>query len=89
MGWSFSPSHSHAPSSDELAISASGEAGIDQPGGMPSKQSTTGDRHALPAGMRNSVTSVIHGSLGLPARKWCLHRSSRSRLGGASEISPS
>ena len=53
LGWSPSPSHLHAPSSDELAISASGEVDIDRLGGMPSKQSTIGDRHALPAGMRN------------------------------------
>ena len=44
MGWSPSPSHPHAPSSDEFAISASGEVEIDQLSGMPSKQSTMGDR---------------------------------------------
>ena len=36
--------HSHAPSSDELAISASGEVEIDQFSGIPSKQSMMGDR---------------------------------------------
>ena len=89
MGWSPSPSHPHAPSSEELAISASGEVEIDQLSGMPSKQSTIGERYTLPAGMRNSVTSVIHSSLGLSARKWRFPFSSRSRFGGASDISPS
>ena len=56
---------------------------------MPSRQSTMGERHALPAGMRNSVTSATHSPLGLSAWKRCLPRSSRSRFGGASEISPS
>jgi hypothetical protein len=89
LGWSPPPSHTHAPSGDGLAISASGGVEIDQLGGMPPEQSTIGDRHALPAGMRSSVTSVIQSSFGLFARKWCLPRSSRSRLSGASEISPS
>ena len=78
-----------APPLSEFAISASGEVDIDQLSGMPSKQSTMGERHALPAGMRNPVTSVIRSSLGLSAPKRCLPSSSRSRFGGASETSPS
>ena len=58
-----------APPLSEFAISASGEVDIDQLSGMPSKQSTMGERHALPAGMRNPVTSVIRSSLGLSAPK--------------------
>lgn len=68
-GRSPPPSRLHAPSGDESAIPASGEVDIDQLGGMPSKQSTIGDRHALPAGMRNSAASVIQSSLGLFERK--------------------
>ena len=80
-------SHPHAPIRDEFAISASGEVDIDQLSGMPSKQPTMGERHTLPAGMRNSVTSVIHSSLGPSAPERCLPSSSRSGFGGASEIS--
>lgn len=69
VGWPPSLSHPHAPIGDEFAILASGEVDIDQLSGMPSKQSAMGERHALPAGMRNSVTSVIHSSLGLSAPK--------------------
>ena len=64
VGWSPPPSRSHAPGSDGLAIPASGDVDIDQLGGMPPEQPTTGDRHALPAGMRHSAASAIHGSLG-------------------------
>lgn len=38
LGWSPSPSHLHAPSSDGLAISASGEVDTDQLSGMPPEQ---------------------------------------------------
>ena len=69
LGRSPSLSHFHAPSSGGLAIPASGEVDTGQLGGMPSKQSTIGDRYALPAGMRNSVTSVIQSSFGLFERK--------------------
>ena len=89
MGWPPSLSHPHAPIGGEFAISASGEVDIDQLSGMPSKQSTMGEGHALPAGMRNPVTSVIRSSLGLSAPKRCLPSSSRSRFGGTSETSPS
>lgn len=78
-----------APPLSERAVSASGEADIDQLSGMPSRQPTMGERHTLPAGMRNPVTSVIRSSLGLSAPKRCLPSSSRSRFGGASETSPS
>lgn len=89
LRWSPPPSRLHAPSGEELATSASGEVDIDQLGGMPSRQSAIGERCALPAGMRNSAASVIQSSFGLFARKRCLPRSSRKRLVGASEISPS
>ena len=89
MGWSPSPSHLHAPGSGGLAIPASGEVDTGQLSGMPSEQPAMGGRYTLPAGMRNSVTSVIHSSLGSSAWKRCLPRSSRSRFSGASEISPS
>ena len=82
-------SHPHAPIGGEFAISASGEVDINQLSGMPSRQPTMGERHALPTGMRNPVTSVIRSSLGLSAPKRCLPSSSRSRFGGASETSPS
>ena len=78
----------HAPRSDEFAVSASGVAEIARLIGMPSKQSIIGERWVFPAGMRNSATSVIQSSLGAPALKWCFPRPSRSRLPGASEISP-
>lgn len=67
--WPPSLSHPHAPIGGEFAISASGEVDIDQLSGMPSRQPTMGERHTLPAGMRNSVTSVIRSSLGLSAPK--------------------
>lgn len=69
VGWPPSLSHPHAPIGGEFAISASGEVDIDQLSGMPSRQPTMGERHTLPAGMRNSVTSVIRSSLGLSAPK--------------------
>ena len=69
VGWAPSLSHPHAPIGGEFAISASGEVDINQLSGMPSKQSMMGERHTLPAGMRNSVTSVIRSSLGLSAPK--------------------
>ena len=86
VGWSPSSSRPRASVRDEFAISASGEVDIDQLGGMPSKQPTMGGRYTLPAGMRNSVTSVIHSPLGLSAPKRCLPSSSRSRFGGASDV---
>lgn len=89
MGRSPSLSHPHAPIRDEFAISASGEVDIDQLSGMPSKQPTMGESYTLPAGTRNSATSVIHSSLGPSAPKRCLPSPSRGRLGGASETSPS
>ena len=86
LGWPPSPSRLHAPGSDGLAISASGEVETGQLGGMPLEQPAMGERHALPAGMRDPVTSVIHSSLGPSAWKWCLPRSSRSRFSGASVL---
>lgn len=86
LGWSPSLSRLHAPGSDGLAISASGEVETGQLGGMPPEQPAMGERHALPAGMRDPVTSVIHSSLGPSAWKWCLPRSSRSRFSGASVL---
>lgn len=73
----------NASSSIVLAISASGRSLIDQATGIPSKQSITGLRYALPAGIRNCVTSVSQSLLGASARK-----SRATRFPGASPISP-
>ena len=77
-------SHPHASIGGEFAVSASGEADIDQLGGMPPKQSAMGERHTLPAGTRNSVTSVIRSSLGPSARSGAcplVAQQARGRLG--------
>lgn len=60
-----------------------GDGPILHPAGLPSKQSTTALRYALPAGMRNSVMSVTHSSSGAGAEK-----SRATRLGGAADTSP-
>ncbi len=49
-----------AESSMVLTSSASGRVPIDQLTTRPSKQSMTGDRYTLPAGIWNSVRSVSH-----------------------------
>ena len=69
MVCSPSLSWEHAPRSDEFAISASGDVEIVQLIGMPSKRSIIGERQGFPAGMRNSVTSVIQISFGASALK--------------------
>ena len=57
---------------------------IVQATGIPSQQSITGDRYALPAGMENSVMSVTHRRFGASAWK-----SRPTRFAGASPpISP-
>lgn len=65
-----------------------GRRGDGQPGGIPSKQSTIGGRRALPAGIRNSATSVIHSSSGPSARKRRSPRPPGGRFGGAADVSP-
>ena len=47
-----------------LANAESGPVPIVQATGMPSWQSITGDRQALPAGIENSVRSVTHSMFG-------------------------
>ena len=57
-------------------------------GGMPSKQPTIGERQALPAGMRNSVTSVTHFSLGASAPRPCLPPGARASAPSPSRRRP-
>ena len=72
-----------AASSIELAISAFGEVDVVQLTMEPSKQSRTGERQGLSAGIENCVTSVSHRKLGSPAAKSCL-----TLFPGCSVISP-
>ena len=66
-----------------LAISALGRSLIVQATDIPSKQSITGLRYVLPAGIWNCVTSVSQSLLGASARK-----ARATRFLGASPISP-
>lgn len=72
-----------ATSSIVFTSCASGRMLIVQLTTLPSKQSITGDRYTLPAGMWNSEMSVSHFSLGAPAVK-----SRLTRFSGAGLISP-
>jgi hypothetical protein len=63
-----------------LTSSASGCVPIDQLMTKPSKQSMTGERYTLPAGIWNSVMSVSHFSFGAAAWKSRLMRFSGARL---------
>lgn len=73
-----------ALSREELASSAVGLVPTDHAAGLPSKQSTTGLRHAFrPPGSANSVMSVSHSSSGADARNRLA-----TRFSGALETSP-
>lgn len=61
---------------------------MDQPTGIPSKQSITSERWHLPAGMRNSVMSMTRSSLGAAASKWRLSLSSGQVFPDVSQTSP-
>ena len=67
----------------ECASSAFGLSPMLHATGIPSKQSITGLRYTLPAGMENCVMSVSHFSFGASAWK-----SRATRLSGAALISP-
>lgn len=79
-GCPFGDSFAHAALSMLFAGSAFGAVDIDHAASALSKQSGTGERHALPAGMPNPVISVGRRRFGRAAWK-----SPRTRLGGASD----
>ena len=83
IGFSPSLSVEHASASMPLANAESGLVPIVHATGMPSWQSITGDRWALPAGIENSVRSVTHSMFGRSAWK-----SPSARFAGALVNSP-
>jgi len=83
IGLSPSLSVEHASSSMPSAKAASGLVPIVRATGSPSRQSITGDRQALPAGIENSVRSATHSRLGASAWK-----SLSTRFFGALASSP-